>query len=1015
MGHCHALARSAGVCAEPPAGQARAAVGRSPRLLCGEDAGVPLSSPGAPRAPAPAGRRQAFPGVRAGAQRRPFGAAPPLLDGFASLLSAIALSLTSSPSSLGHFLRAWFRRTMRVPVAGERARSRRPRMGLFPCAPPDHLPTLTYSDDPADATARRVDAATAKAADDLAVVLLGVSSFVVCGCRRAVPPCVEPTTEAHVAMVRRVRIRLRAFAFRGARLGVSPADAARTGRKGPAIDAALRRVREAVVPSDHACACASLYSLPVAFSAFGRVRDLDRTPVRPLVASRLSYPPRAATWRLADFLHGETREAFLRPATLLLDGPPEAPRVTSVRAKAGEWEGYLDLVDRANGLDLLGPEDDSRWPAGFFALYKSAEADRSITNRIPQNSQERQLGLSRALLAHGASFVDLDLGLRLVARIFMRDLPDCFHSVRSSRERMRTNAVGPLVATSHFADMTMPALGDDASDDSGPADSSEQRRPISPSPTRRGARARGDARPHSRAYRRLLARCDELGAEVPEWSRPAWRTLPMGDLNAVCFVQTAHLNVLRRRGLMTTEQLVRYCDALPKHELGSVLAGLVVDDLVAVDLVDRDEVDQDGPGEAFMREATVAYAAANLTPKESKSVDRALVHDVWGATVDGDVGEVSASVELLVRLATFLLSLAYDGRATVGTLRAVVGILVFVCMFRRCAFALMGALFHVVLEHADEGPGKVFALPEAARVELELMLAFLPLMSTNVRAAPGERLWATDASSHSAAAVSAKISPAASRIMWRHRARRGGLSGRDGLLSLADQLARRFEDAADLGDEVAAEVVRCARELLEGPDEFGYPGSCSPFSPTPAPAPGPADAAAADERAAEPSDAPPTWTAAVANALGWSPAFHYSCPRDEHINIKECRPLRTLVRHLAMDAAEHGKRHLGLVDSSVNIGAWAKGRSRACVLNGTMRSCVPEQLMTDLQIGVAHIRSKFNPADDPTRGRAVRAKPVGSPSDTVGALLRGTYVPELFGPTGEPLPAAVQECAVRPQ
>ena len=950
--------------------------------------------------------------------RRPFGSACPPLDGYASLFSAITRALSDSPTSLGCFLRAWLRRKMRGAPSPASRRSRRPRMGLFPCAPPAELPLLTMGDDPADATAKQVDAATAAAADELTIVLLGVSSFVVCGGRREVPPCGEPSTPAHASMIRSVRIRLRAFARRGELMKVCPASAPRTGRKGPAIDAALRRVREVVLPLDRAGACASLYSLPDAFFASGRVQDLDRTPVRPLVASRLSYPKRAATWALAKYLHGEAREAFLHPVSILLEFPPQPPRVSKIRARWGEWEGYLRVVDRANGLDLLGPEDDSQWPAGFFAVLKSEDADRAITNRIPQNSQEKQLGLSRYLLGHGACFVDLDLRPGEVARMFLRDLPDCFHSVRASRERTRTNAVGELVATSDF-DGSDPSPGKAAP---GPATLSrgggQSTGPCPATPARGGGRVAS-----SPAYRRLVARCAELGVPIPEKCRPAWRTLPMGDLNAVCLVQTGHLNVLRRGGLMRDEQLVRYCDALPDHPRGSVIAGLVVDDLAVLDVVGREEAADAGPGDAFIAAADEAYAAANLHPKESKSVDRALLHDLWGATVDGDDGVVSASVELLVRLSCFLLSLVHDGRATAGTLRAMTGIIVYACMFRRCAFSLVSALFHVVLDREDAPPGEVFSIPESARVELELLLAFLPLLSTNVRAEPGERLWATDASSNSAAAVSTPVCPEASRIMWRHRARRGARSGRDGLLSLAEQLARSFEDAADLGDETAAAVVQCARDLLEAPDEFGYPCSSAPFSPTPrCPATGngaeagapccPATGDGAEARADDAApDGPPTWTAAVAESVGWEPEFRYPCPRGEHINHKEGRPLRTLVRHLAANPHEHGRRHMAFVDSSVNMGVWSKGRSRARALNGLLRSCVPEQLMTDLQIGLAHIRSKFNPADNPTRGRAVRRAAVRVPSAAVAGLLQGKHVPDLFGPTGDPLPDAVEPCA----
>ena len=697
------------------------------------------------------------------------------------------------------------------------------------------------------------------------------------------------------------------------------------------------------------------------------MRDLEKTPVRPLVASRLSFPTRAATFRLADYLHGDTRAAFLDPALLLKEDAGAAPRCAPVRAKGGEWEKYLHMVDDAGGMELLIDAEVPRdvegvpCPAGFFPITKDANQDRTITNRIPRNSQERQLGLAKWLLAHGCCFCDLDLGQGLVALISMRDLPDCFHSVRSSPARTRTNAVGPVVAVADFA--------------------------------ARGERGRG---PRSPALRRLMARCRALGVSVPTHAQPAWRTLPMGDLNAVDFVQVGHLNLLRRGGVLPDGQLVRYAAPLPPHGSGSVLAGIVVDDVGVVGIVPRDAALEPGPDTECVQRAMSAYAAAGLFPKESKSVDRRLVHDIWGATLDGGVGVVSASVGLLVRLATFLLALTLDGRATAGTLRAVLGLCVYACMYRRPAFALLSAVFHVVIAWEKEdalrpsgggagrsGPAGVRPLPPGARVELELLLAFLPLLSTDLRSPPGERLWATDASSRSAAAVSTLVHPDSARQFWRHRARRGAKSSDDMLLSLAGQLLRRFGEEAERGDEVACEVQR-----LLGLETGGN-----------------------DQSSESPAEQPPTWTAAVAEASGWKSEFRYNCPRAEHINFKEARPIRTLIRHLAKEPADQGKRHFTLVDSSVNVGAWAKGRSRAVPLNHIMRSCVPDQVMTDTLLGIGHVRSAFNPADNPTRGRPVRSVPVREPSGEIAALLRGEFVENVFGPGPRPLPEAVEPFA----
>ncbi|MFP6589961.1 MAG: HD domain-containing phosphohydrolase [Candidatus Latescibacterota bacterium] len=60
----------------------------------------------------------------------------------------------------------------------------------------------------------------------------------------------------------------------------------------------------------------------------------------------------------------------------------------------------MEKADAGGGLALLhardvpiNPADGSRLAAGFFAVAKNADEDRTITNRIPQNSQELALGL----------------------------------------------------------------------------------------------------------------------------------------------------------------------------------------------------------------------------------------------------------------------------------------------------------------------------------------------------------------------------------------------------------------------------------------------------------------------------------------------------------------------------------------------------------------------------------------------------------------------------------------------
>ena len=104
-----------------------------------------------------------------------------------------------------------------------------------------------------------------------------------------------------------------------------------------------------------------------------------------------------------------------------------------------------------------------------------------------------------------------------------RDLPNAYHHALVSMLRARTYALGALVDAQDF---------------------------------RRGP-----------AFQRMVERRRAAGKipEVPEKVRVSSRSLAMGDLNAVCFMTTAHLNLLRRNG--AGREVARYCAPLPRASL----------------------------------------------------------------------------------------------------------------------------------------------------------------------------------------------------------------------------------------------------------------------------------------------------------------------------------------------------------------------------------------------------------------------------------------------------------------
>ena len=158
----------------------------------------------------------------------------------------------------------------------------------------------------------------------------------------------------------------------------------------------------------------------------------------------------------------------------------------------------------------------------------------------------------------------------------------------------------------------------------------------------------------------------------------------------------------------------------------------------------------------------------------------------------------------------------------------------------------------------------------------------------------------------------------------------------------------------------------------------------------------------------------------LCESVGWAPVFQYSVRRFERIVTKEARPICTPVRRLAAEVRPGGSRVLNFADSSTNVGAWAKGRSSSRRLAWLLRQVSPDQLLTDLQVGLPHVPTQANPADAPTRGKPVRRAPLRSErSDLLDALMSGRFdarTDAAFAASSrsEALPADVLEPAAAP-
>ena len=403
-------------------------------------------------------------------------------------------------------------------------------------------------------------------------------------------------------------------------------------------------------------------------------------------------------------------------------------------------------------------------------------------------------------------------------------------------------------------------------------------------------------------------------------------TLPMGDVNATDFAQLAHLGVLAEGDALSRPGLVSYRSPPPASFPWQLV---MVDDHIVVHC---EPPNNSTPDAELLQRAESAYEAAGLTPKPNKSFRHLTSFEALGAAVDGISGWVSAKPKLL--LVALALSVGLIGaQGFTGSLLATTSACwTQVLLYRRAGFCLLDRIFESI-SRAGPTSSSWHLLPPSVIDELLLVSINLPSWGADLRADVREELFCTDASGGASAGIGGcytKVPRSVAQELWRHKARKGGYVRKD---SNATAVARGL--AAHLNiDFDADEHLPDAR-----------------------------------------------WFGDVCDALGWIPAFSYRSlgPR-RHINLLEIQGARSLVRRLARSSTTPCRQLCGL-DSNVAVGALAKGRSSSRDVNRLLRSFLGEQLLGDIYIGTLPVGSQQNPADAPSRRRAVRRLPVdGAPA-----------------------------------
>ncbi|CAK0817411.1 unnamed protein product, partial [Prorocentrum cordatum] len=418
------------------------------------------------------------------------------------------------------------------------------------------------------------------------------------------------------------------------------------------------------------------------------------------------------------FLAPFSAATFLEPRLLARDGPGADPLARTVgpptrpaparparqAGKPGDLLQYLKQRDDVGRLELVDVTDSPQALRGtLFPVFKDANTQRVVFNRIARNSAELPLGGFSRLTPSAAALVDLEVPAGFVLRVWADDLQDFYPAFDCAYDMACTNDVAPPLPTRLYDGFA--------------------------------------------ALDRLRRRCRREGRELPEKVVPCHGGLIMGGLNAPDWACESHMRLLAHAGSFPPERRVLNRHLAPE---GSAWEGVVLGDHfgLAVDAPGSREARR-AIEESFAR-AREGYAKAGLRVSAGKEVKDAAEATVIRAELLGHDRLVGASRTRRLALAWMGLSMARGRRSTTLGLQRFFGMGLFAALFRRPTLSL-----HYCYKEVDVGrdPHEVFDLSSAACNECALFAVRLPLMATDLSAGWGPHVLASDASHLAGASV----------------------------------------------------------------------------------------------------------------------------------------------------------------------------------------------------------------------------------------------------------------------
>ena len=398
-------------------------------------------------------------------------------------------------------------------------------------------------------------------------------------------------------------------------------------------------------------------------------------------------------------------------------------------------------------------------------------------------------------------------------------------------------------------------------------------------------------------------------------------TMAMGDCQAVALAQTCHLGMALQYRILAPEQLMTLEGLMPR---GPNFFGIIIDDFISLSRVETDFAGV-SYGAAAAERMQDAYKDVKLIPHEKKAFRDETLSSFWGVDLDGSAGMVRGSLKRAIPLCWILLQVSALGFCTVELLQTLAGSVVSLFLFRRRLLSLMDAIFQACRNRSGDS---IVQLTGRLKGELLMFAVLMPFACSNLRAAVQPRITASDASTWWEASCSADIPQRAAEELYRHVLRK----------SVWTRLLP------------PGKAWQRAHGLLDGESEL--PGD-------------------------EHYSMNPLWQL-LASCLRFRLLAQKKSKSKRHINIGEMRACLEAERKLALKNA--CARELMALDSQVCLGALIKGRSASASLNWELACSLPEMLGFDCYHDYCYFESSLNPADDPTRGRALRQPSVPLPA-----------------------------------